>query len=276
MATSNPPPGQSETRPKLFYISLNDDAKSTIIFMHGLMSSHLEYSLVVPYLKDYHLLLVDLPAHAGSIDIKPFSLSLAAELVADLIREHAHGGRAHVVGLSMGGFTALELGKSHPEVVQSLWVTGAAPFEGWFIWMAQHSGFVYHTINVLVNWIPTWANLKISAWSGLQVPPELVDAQRKNLARDTVRDVYTSILNMTSEEIEKISVRTLTVAGGRQDQFDATTKMGQVLKVQNPASKAVVVKDAMHAWNLQFPELFAKGVRAWIEEAPLPAEFVGL
>lgn len=276
MASSNVPAGQPETSKKLSYISLNEHAKSTIIFLHGLMSSHVEYSLVVPHLQDYHLLLVDLPAHAGSINIKPFSLPRAADLVADVIREHAHNGRAHVVGLSMGGFTALEVGKSHAEVVESLWVTGAAPFQSMFTWFAQHPGLVYSFINILVNWLPTWLNLKLSAWQGLQVPPELVDDQRRNLDRETVRDVYTSILTLTPEEVEKISVRTLTVAAGRQDDIDSTTKMGLVLKDKNPKSKAVVVKGAMHAWDLQFPELFANGVKAWIEDTPLPAEFVGL
>jgi hypothetical protein len=34
-----------------------------------------------------------------------------------------------------------------------------------------------------------------------------------------------------------------------------------------------VVKGAVHAWNLQMPEVFAEGVRAWVEGRELPGEF---
>lgn len=278
MASPTPTPTsvQQDSNRDLFHISLNNDAESTIVFLHGLLASHLEYTSVIPHLPDYHLLLVDLPAHAGSLDIKPFTLPLAADLVANLIRKYAHNGQAHVVGLSMGGFTALELAKSHAEVVESLWVTGAAPFQKLFTWFAERPSTVYHFINILVNWLPTWLNLKLAAWQGLQIPIELIEDQRKNLDRETVRSVYASILTLTAEEVQKISVRTLTVAGGRQDDVDATKKMGTILKQNNPGSKAVIVRNAMHAWDLQFPELFANGIRAWIEDVALPPEFEDL
>jgi hypothetical protein len=36
---------------------------------------------------------------------------------------------------------------------------------------------------------------------------------------------------------------------------------------------AAVVREAVHAWNLQMPEVFAEGVRAWVEGRELPGEF---
>jgi hypothetical protein len=34
-----------------------------------------------------------------------------------------------------------------------------------------------------------------------------------------------------------------------------------------------VLREAAHAWDLQFPELFAQGVAAWVEGGKLPDEF---
>ncbi|KAK5059905.1 hypothetical protein LTR84_009788 [Exophiala bonariae] len=266
----------SETAQELFYLSLNSSSQTTVVLLHGLLSCNLEYAEVIPYLSAYHLLVVDLPAHSGSISVKPFSLSIAADLVAKLIRKHAHSGRAHVVGLSMGGFTALEVAKLQPDVVESLWVTGAAPFQGWFTWFAERPKLVYGFMNLLTNWLPRWLYNYAASWRGLHIPTGLIEEQKKNLDSKTVRQVYASILTMTLEEVQKISVRTLSVAGGIQDDVDATRKMGLVLKMKNEKSKAVLVKKAVHAWDLQHPQLFADGIKAWIEEKQLPAEYEDL
>jgi hypothetical protein len=76
-------------------------------------------------------------------------------------------------------------------------------------------------------------------------------------------------------EIEK--TRVMLVAGGKNDDVEATQTAGQMIKEKCPGSRAFVIKNAVHAWDLQFPELFAQGVRAWVEEVDeLPAEFVEL
>jgi hypothetical protein len=49
--------------------------------------------------------------------------------------------------------------------------------------------------------------------------------------------------------------------------------LGQVLRGGRDESRAFVVNGAVHAWNLRWPELFAEGIRAWIEKRELPKEF---
>ncbi len=55
--------------------------------------------------------------------------------------------------------------------------------------------------------------------------------------------------------------------------MDSTRDMGRVMREVQDGNKAVVVKKALHAWDLQFPELLAKGVVAWIRGEELPPEF---
>jgi hypothetical protein len=37
--------------------------------------------------------------------------------------------------------------------------------------------------------------------------------------------------------------------------------------------KAYVVRKAVHGWDLQFPELFAEGIRAWVLDEDMPVEY---
>ena len=50
----------------------------------------------------------------------------AAADIAELIRTHAIGGKAHVVGLSLGGFVSVELLRHYPQLVRSCAISGSA------------------------------------------------------------------------------------------------------------------------------------------------------
>ena len=110
----------------LFHVSLNPLAPVSVVFLHILFSSHLDWAHIWPKLSEYHLLIPDLPQHSRSRHIKPFSFALAADLVAQMIRTHAHDGKAHIIGMSTGGFIAMELIRRHPDVVDSALISGAA------------------------------------------------------------------------------------------------------------------------------------------------------
>ena len=57
--------------------------------------------------------------------IAAFSLDLAAEKVADVIREHAHGGKASMVGLSEGAQVTVQLLAIAPELVEKAIISSA-------------------------------------------------------------------------------------------------------------------------------------------------------
>jgi pimeloyl-ACP methyl ester carboxylesterase len=81
----------------------------TIVFLHGGGGSGWMWQPQVDGLGDYHCLVPDLPEQGRSVDVKPFTIAGSAELIAELIRTRAHGGRAHVVGLSEGAQTTVAL-----------------------------------------------------------------------------------------------------------------------------------------------------------------------
>jgi pimeloyl-ACP methyl ester carboxylesterase len=71
----------------------------------------------------YRVVALDLPGH-GRLAGRPFILSDAADEVAQAIEEAA-GGRAVVVGLSLGGYVAMDLAARRPELVRGLVLSGA-------------------------------------------------------------------------------------------------------------------------------------------------------
>lgn len=283
MATNETPP--IEDAPELAFTRLGPSSKPdapdtlasppppTIVFLHGAESCSLEFTRVATYLEnDYNLLLVDLPAHSRSKHI-PFSVDNAIHGLVRLINKQVPDKKAHIVGLSLGGFLALEFARRHPDLVRTVWCTGCSPFTGTRLWFMQHprllSGIVTFASMLATEKI-FWATL-----GGAQPIPGLRAEVQGNQNMATLRPIYEELATITNDNLAAIdgSVRIAIVAGGKLDNVPDTKTAGEVLRQKNPDSCAFVVRNAIHWWSLQFPELFAQGLRAWIEEKAMPEEY---
>lgn len=276
---ASPKGGSKSTETKsseLWHLSLNEDASETIVLLHGLGTCHAEWTLVWPHLSAYHLLIPDLNGHSKSAHIKPTTIPGNAETVAQLIRTHAHGGKAHIVGLSMGGFTAVELVRQYPDLALSVFSTGAAPYGGFRLWITSQS-YLFNTLELATKLMPQWVTDQMSELSykaqGITVPEELKGTASQNHSAKLTNAIFGSIGTIKPESMKDIRVRTLTVAGGRMDAVEATRAQGRAMRESCTESRAAVVRKAGHGWNLEFPELFAQGVLAWIQKRDLPDEF---
>jgi pimeloyl-ACP methyl ester carboxylesterase len=156
----------------LFHLSLNNHQPTTILLLHGLLSSHLEWTYVTPGLSSHHLFVPDLPAHASSPDITPFTIPHAASLIASLLKSHAKSTPCHVLALSLGGFIAIALANAHPELVQSLFVTGVGGVaeKGWL--MAAVPYMVTAMVK-LQSVLPDLVNDYVIRKMGMKIPKEL-------------------------------------------------------------------------------------------------------
>lgn len=268
------------TEGELFFVSSNTDKPVTIVLLHGALSNHLEWDAVVSHLSGFHLLIPDLPQHSLSKDLSPFSISFAADKTASLIEKHAHAGRAHLVGLSLGGYVAMEVIRRHPELVASAVVSGAAPVSGLRLRQLDWSSTAYY-VQLGFMQLPYDLFLRLGRWwLGLQISDDLMAAMGSNFTWELFEAVVRGLKEWQDDAVTETGrrdVRILAVSGGKQDDTEATKKLGHKLSSlgsgQGGLSRAAVVKTAMHAWNMQLPELFANGIISWIEHSSLPPEF---
>jgi len=92
---------------------------TAIVFVHGTRLTGSMWSPQVAVLSgEFLTIAVDLPGH-GSRAGEPFTMEAAADALATDIRKHA-GGRAVVVGLSLGGYVAMTLAAREPALVRAL------------------------------------------------------------------------------------------------------------------------------------------------------------
>ena len=93
-----------------------------IVFVHGALMSHSVWRPQLDALSDrYRCLTVDLPGHGVLVDER-FTLEGGVAVVSAAIG--ALGGRAVVVGLSLGGYVAMAVAGAHPELVRGLVIAG--------------------------------------------------------------------------------------------------------------------------------------------------------
>jgi pimeloyl-ACP methyl ester carboxylesterase len=96
-----------------------------IVFLHGSVLARQSWGPQVARLRDaYRCVTVDLPGH-GSLAAVPFTLDGAADIAIEAIDEAA-GGRAVLVGFSLGGYVAMAVAGRSPERVRGLVLAGAS------------------------------------------------------------------------------------------------------------------------------------------------------
>ena len=261
---------------ELDHLELNDSRTTTILFIHGAFSSQREWIPVSGHLSDYHLLIPSLPSHGSNLKIRPFSVEFSAHLLADLIRQKAKNGAAHVVGLSMGAHVAIYLASHYPDVVTTVFASGFNRFSP-SIWtpVLPYMVYIFHHLS---NFAPQ--RLTSYLMDGMFEPPGLQQDSSAACTMSLCREVVGAIVS--DAEILPAPARTLMVAATKRgllptnDKIEDARMVADIMKEGNGESRAVEVPTMRHPWDLQDPELFARSVVAWIEGIALPEEISDL
>lgn len=233
-----------------------------VVFLHGAGVSGRMWRDHMSRLTGFHCLAPDLPGHGRSNRQPWVSLEATASGVADLIEARVPAGRAHVVGLSVGGAVAHTLVATRPELLERVLIDGAGalPWPGRIPFLAGialitpflHARPVIGMLSRSVGRIPEadQADIRIAA-------------QRAFFR--SYRDALS--LRVTSAET-KATCPTLFVAGEREK---PVRRSNAALAALMPHATARYVPALGHGWLGTRLDLHLEMVETWLVGRGLPS-----
>ncbi len=244
------------------------DQAPAIVFLHGSMVAGWMWTEQVDALSDaYRTIVPDLPGIGASASDEWTSFAGAASAVADEIGRRAPEG-AHIVGLSLGGIVALNLGASHPEVCRSLLVSGvpsgtlSVPLR----LLSRAMGAVYGT---------RLRSRMIGRLFGLPDAESMTAFVATALATDrsAIKAISSEVASRPLPAgLERVTIPTLAVVG--QKDTKPAKRTVPWLAATMPNAKGAEVPGVGHQWNAEEPTLFSDMVRAWVAEQALHPSLV--
>jgi pimeloyl-ACP methyl ester carboxylesterase len=228
--------------------------RQTIVFLHGTRLTAAQWTPQVAALRDeFDCLALDLPGHGTSAD-QPFSLATAAESVAESIAQGA-GGRAILVGLSLGGYVAMDVAARWPERVSGLVLAGATNEPRGL------RALPYHALGWALSAPPeAWLD-EINAWFFRhRYPPSIADPIIAGgfAFRTGAQAVRAIIGEKFRPRLARYPGRTLILNG----EFDLLFRLSERSFAAVAADpRRIMLRRATHLSNLDQPEAFTAAVR---------------
>lgn len=252
--------------PSLYVNETGNPTAPSILFIHGIGVAGWMWKKQIATFPDFHCLTVDLPGHGKSNQVPWVSLADTADQIAAIIRARATNGKAHVVGLSLGGHIGLSLLERHADVVDHAVISGVTdgpmPNQMWLKPQTALMSFLLKQrwfMNSLAQSMQLPADMKADLAEGL-----------KALSTQAYRDIWKEAVNFhVTPAIQRVDAPTMIVAGGKETDLIKQT----VVKIANlmPHAEGRIAPGVGHGWNFEAPDLFSAMVRAWITGASLPA-----
>lgn len=232
-----------------------------IVLIHGAVVTR---KMWLPQLRglsdEFHVIAPDLPGH-GALADAAFTFGTAADFLSDLIQQEASG-RALVVGLSLGGYVAMELADRSPQQVAGLVLSGSSlNFQG------ALAGYLR-----LAAWLMRRGWLKMRREQAEQkvrrmFPPALADVADAQLQAGVYPGpLGASYVGMAGREFSAMLGRYPGPSLILNGENDAASRRGEN-KFLSAARQGTVltIRGAGHACNLDQPEKYNQAVREFAQ-----------
>jgi pimeloyl-ACP methyl ester carboxylesterase len=231
-------------------------AAPAILLVHGSVVSRKIWS---PQLRawsnEYRVVAPDLPGHGDLAGLR-FTLDAAVETVYGAITRHT-AGRALVVGLSLGGWVAIEHAHRHPETVSALALVGCSRN------LTGALGFYLRTVAGLMRrGVLRQSPQRIEEKTRRLFPPSLRDLadeqMRAGVHAEPLADAFAETAGKKwTALLATLDVPILIVNGER----DSMARRGEAdFLAALPRARAITLAGAGHACNLDQPEAFDRAV----------------
>ncbi|PJF30874.1 MAG: hypothetical protein CUN52_03475 [Phototrophicales bacterium] len=252
---------------KLFVDETGTKGMPSIVFLHGIGTSSWMWWMQVEALSGFHCLTIDLPGHGRSNHIAWHSFADTAHKVATIIQEHATNGRAHIVGLSLGGYIALVMLQHHADILNHVIVSGVT------IELMPNRSLLNPQLWLMSFLFKRRWFLKMQA-NSLHLPANKKTAFIENLqamSMTTYRKIAEEAVDFyIPPTLNQVMNPTLVVAGGRESKI--ITQSVYAIPQIMPNAQGWFAPKPGHGWNVEAPTLFNAMIQAWIDNKPLPSQ----
>lgn len=247
----------------MYFEERGNKTAATIVFIHGGGISGWMWGKQVDYFKDYHCLVPDLPEHGKSIEEGQISIRDSAYRIAELIKKHANGGKAHVVGHSLGAKVVVELLSIKPELIDHA-IVASALFKPVPLMKLTHKHFVYKLTTSLLKlkWLTTFTVKQFNFTDKIYEDNCIKEFQ--GITDDILYRIYDELYQNLKlpEGLKKANVPTLVIAGEKE----LIAMRQSVVDIVNnlPNAKGILIENGLHTYPWVMYDDFNKIVEAWI------------
>jgi pimeloyl-ACP methyl ester carboxylesterase len=248
----------------------HQSARDSVIFLHGGNVAGWMWDAQVDALPDFHTIVPDLTGFGASNDQPWESLADTADQLAELLRALSHGGKAHVVGLSLGAIVGTALVARHPDMVRTAMFSGAA--------LQGVHGLTRRVGMAQLRFWNRSAYWKMLA-RAFRMPADAVDVFVETglgidagSARRMMTEVYDGRIAAQLPGLAGCTVPILALAGERED--GSIRRSFPEFTARATAVTTRIVPKMHHAWNAEDPELFNRIMREWLTSRTASGELL--
>ncbi len=254
-----------ETTIRTYYESVGEG--DALVFVHGLGSSAQDWEYQLAAFKEhFQVITYDVRGHGQSEKAKrPYNVPLFAQDLAELLKELGIE-KAHIVGVSMGGWITFQFGVDYPEMTHSLTIINSwadmrlktlADWKSYFQRAVLFRLFSMRKIGEILS-------------ERLFIKPEQEDLRKgfveiwaKNHKPSYMAAFQAGIGWTVHDKLSTITAPVLVVAAD-EDYTPVSMKEGYTEELPN--GRLAVIEDSRHATPVEKPDEFNRVLLAFLQE----------
>ena len=233
--------------------------KHTIVFIHGAGLNYLMWHpQIAAFKEDFHLLTPDLPGH-GRLAHEKFSIETAVQHLHQCITDEVCS-PVLLVGVSLGGYIAMEYAHIHANQVAGLVLSGSS------LNLNGLTGFAFRFNGPLIRMMGVKRVEEKSRKSYQKlVKPEIIDPVLEGgLFIKAAADSFGQLAGRDyHKQLQQFS-RPILVLNGEND--DALRKGEDNLLKANPTTRIHIIPNSGHLCNMEAPSAFNDAVRTFAKQ----------
>lgn len=242
----------------LHYERIGERTKPIVLMVHGIGASSWMWWQQLDVLKQYQVILIDLPGHGKSVSTPWKSLKETSRLIVEEILKDQP---AHIVGLSLGGHVALEIAKLFPKNTLSVFISGITVKPMPFKILIGLQSRLYQRMT------HNESQIRKLAQENYQLPAEKFPIFKHNLqllTRENYEQIGREIMNFSLDHsYNGITTPCLFLAGSEESK--GILESIEIAPEIITGAEGKRILGAEHAWNVQQPNLFNDELNTWLE-----------